>query len=74
MEQIGERTMKDGDFWLTFFIGYFVSAFFIFGVLMMFHDRTLLYKQGQIDALSGKIVYELKQQPDGSVTWVRKED
>ncbi len=28
------------------------------------------YKQGQIDALTGHIKYELKTQPDRSVEWV----
>ena len=31
------------------------------------------YRQGQIDALTGKIKYELLPQPDGTVVWVEKE-
>lgn len=27
------------------------------------------YKQGQIDALTGKIQYRLEKQPDGSTEW-----
>ena len=34
------------------------------------------YKQGQIDALTGKIKYELKTNPDSTKTWefIEKED
>lgn len=30
------------------------------------------YKQGQIDALSGSIEYELRENKDGSKTWEEK--
>lgn len=30
------------------------------------------YRQGQIDAINGKIQYELKTMPDNSMQWVRK--
>jgi hypothetical protein len=29
------------------------------------------YKQGQIDALTGKICYKLEQQQDGSTMWIQ---
>ena len=32
------------------------------------------YKDGQVDALTGKIQYELKTQPDSSKIWVEKGD
>lgn len=46
----------------------------LFGiVLSAMSEHTTFYKQGQIDAISGqKILFELKQQPDGTVTWERK--
>jgi flagellar basal body-associated protein FliL len=31
------------------------------------------YRQGQIDAANGKMLYELKQLPDGSTAWERKD-
>ena len=31
------------------------------------------YRQGQIDALTGRVKYELKEQPDKSVRWVAKQ-
>lgn len=30
------------------------------------------YKQGQIDALTGKVNYELKTMPDSTKVWVKK--
>ncbi len=32
------------------------------------------YKQGQIDALTGKICYKLEQQQDGSTMWIKIEN
>lgn len=42
--------------------------------LLAFGVDTTLYKQGQIDAINGKIMYELKQQPDGTTAWERKQE
>lgn len=33
---------------------------------------SLEYKRGQIDAINGKIQWELKDQKDGTRTWVEK--
>lgn len=30
------------------------------------------YRQGQIDALNGKVEYEKKENEDGEITWVKK--
>lgn len=30
------------------------------------------YKQGQIDAINGKIIFDLKENPDGTTEWKRK--
>jgi hypothetical protein len=35
-------------------------------------EYTSSYRKGQIDALNGKIVVELKKQSDGSTKWERK--
>lgn len=37
-------------------------------------ERTPNYKQGQIDALTGEVQYELVTQPDSSRAWQLKED
>lgn len=57
-------------------------TFFLFGITAgiwlsviafeFFPEYTSSYRQGQIDALNGKIIVELKQQPDGSTKWERK--
>jgi hypothetical protein len=57
-------------------------AVFLFGITFgvwlivilaeFFPEYTSSYRQGQIDALNGKIIVELKQQPDGSTKWERK--
>jgi hypothetical protein len=30
------------------------------------------YKEGQIDAIQGKVKYQLTKQPDGSIIWTEK--
>ena len=35
-------------------------------------DTGVKYRQGQIDALNGQIKYELKTNPDSTVTWHKK--
>jgi O-antigen/teichoic acid export membrane protein len=39
---------------------------------LFFPEYTHLYRQGQIDAVNGKVLFELKPQPDGTTTWERK--
>ena len=34
--------------------------------------QTLFYKQGQIDALNGKVLFVLVKQPDGTTIWMRR--
>ena len=36
-------------------------------------DTAERYRQGQIDALTGKVKYELKANSDSTVTWYKKE-
>jgi hypothetical protein len=60
------------DIGLGFFLGFFAGAAVVVGLSMTFYKYTTLYKLGQIDALSGKVVFELKKQDDGSVQWERK--
>ena len=55
------------------FVGFFAGVIVVIGLSMTFYEYTSLYKKGQVDALSGKVIFELKQQDDGSVLWERKE-
>ena len=56
---------------------FFLIASFIIGIIVfitissVFTERTDMYKQGQVDAMSGKIVFELKELPDGTRMWAR---
>lgn len=57
----------------TFFIiGITAGIWLIVIASELFPENTYIYRQGQIDALNGKIIVELKQQQDGSTKWERK--
>jgi len=49
------------------------------GIIMLatldyfFPEGSSGYRQGQIDAINGKVMYELKTNPDKTVEWVKKE-
>ena len=45
-----------------------VACFFVAGVIALAFWRCG-YQEGQIDALTGKIVYELVVQPDSTRKW-----
>lgn len=60
------------DYVIAFFIGVGVGAVGLMGVSLAMPESTSLYKQGQVDAINGKIVFELKKNADGTSTWVRK--
>lgn len=57
---------------MTFALGMLVGMLFVFILVKTFEDRTFMYKQGQIDALSGNVKFELKVQKNGETIWVRK--
>ena len=61
-----------GNEFIAFLVGIFAGTGFLIIVGANFPEYTSLYKMGQIDALSGKIVFVLKDQPDGTRTWERK--
>jgi hypothetical protein len=52
---------------------------YLIGILLIFigliaasvGSHSKRYKQGQIDALTGKICYKLEQQQDGSTMWIQ---
>ena len=62
--------MSDSD--ISLLCGYVLGMVNAFFVIFSFGEYTQLYKQGQIDALSGKVVFELKKQEDNTVIWERK--
>lgn len=47
-----------------------VAIIAVFGIFAFGENN---YRQGQIDALSGKVYYELAKQTDGSVIWTKKD-
>lgn len=55
-----------------FFAGVGIGAAVIVGATSLLSENTVLYKQGQIDALTGKVKFELKTQTDGTKIWQRK--
>ena len=55
--------------WGGLVIGLFVAAVLLCVAVLALEE--LVYKRGQTDALSGKIQYELQEQPNNSVKWVR---
>lgn len=50
----------------------FLALIIFLGLLCMFASYSGGYRQGQIDALTGNVVYELVEHPDGTKTWERK--
>lgn len=64
--------MKTTDFFIVLITGIVigivaVSIFFLFVACPL--NKETSYKQGQIDALIGKVKYELVTQPDSTRTW-----
>ncbi len=57
---------------ISLLCGYVLGIVTAFFMMFSFGEYTQLYKQGQIDALSGKVVFELKKQGDNTVIWERK--
>ena len=57
---------------ISLLCGYVLGIVTAFLMMSLLGEYTKLYKQGQIDALSGKVVFELKKQGDNTVIWERK--
>jgi hypothetical protein len=57
---------------LVFLLGVATGIWLVVVLAEFFPENTSPYRQGQIDALNGKIVVELKEQSDGSTKWERK--
>lgn len=60
------------NFYTGLCVGLVVSMLCLY--LFINPERHNAYRKGQIDALSGKIHFELKKQEDGSIIWMRKND
>ena len=58
----------------AYFSGGLIGAFLMLLIILIVTWDTPGYKEGQIDALTGKIKYELKKQEDGQTIWVDKND
>lgn len=56
---------------VAFCFGIIVGIAIFVAAASGFAEHTVLYKQGQVDALTGKVAFELKQQKDGSTQWER---
>ncbi len=63
--------MSKTDKLFGFIILAFVLLFIGFGIGGAC-DPGDKYRQGQIDALTGKVKYELKVNPDSTVTWYER--
>lgn len=57
---------------MKYVICFLLGAWILVILSSFFCEYTAPYKQGQIDALSGKVLFELQPQPDGSTKWERK--
>lgn len=55
-------------------LGFFIGWLSVFAIQETIPHMTSLYKQGQVDALTGKVVYVLKTNPDKTVEWVLKDE
>jgi hypothetical protein len=57
---------------ITFLFGVVAGTGLIVIPAEFLPEYTSSYRKGQIDALNGKSVVELKKQSDGSTKWERK--
>lgn len=62
--------MSDG--FVGFILGFGIGALTIVLVCTFVPEITTPYKMGQVDALTGKVEYQLVDKPDGTRVWQRK--
>lgn len=65
--------MESSSFLPGAFLGFIAGVAAALFVLINWPVGSAPYKQGQIDAINGKIRYELVKQKNGSVVWERIE-
>lgn len=63
--------MSNSSF-IAWLFGWVCCTVFFIVLYAIFPTHSGIYRQGQIDALSGKVHYELVKQSNGTVTWQRK--
>jgi hypothetical protein len=63
----------ENKFFAMLMVVIYICAIAIIAVFGFFAFGEDKYRQGQIDALSGKVYYELAKQADGSVIWTKKD-
>ena len=61
------------DKWAIFIIGLVLGMLLFVGLTALAPKNNSWYRNGQTDALTGKVHYELKKQKDGTTSWERKE-
>jgi hypothetical protein len=66
--------MYKGEEFILAGMGFALGVICTVSIALTFYDHTKQYKQGQVDALTGKVIFELKKHPDGTVTWERKKN
>ena len=65
--------MNNIDMFFGFFMGCLVMFSLVFGIMEFFEEHTIAYKQGQVDAMNGKVLFELKSATGDSTQWMRIE-
>ena len=65
--------MNKSDVFFSFVIGGVAMLIVVITMLEVFKEHTAIYKQGQIDVMNGKVLFELKKAADGSTQWLRIE-
>ena len=65
--------MNKSDMFFSFVMGCVAMLMMVLTMLEVFKENTAIYKQGQIDVMNGKVLFELKKAADGSTQWARIE-
>lgn len=57
---------------ITFLFGFVIGLIINIVIGYYIPEYTTLYKMGQVDAINGKIQYQLKTNPDNTREWIKK--
>lgn len=58
----------------NFFAGVGFGMLLLTMILTVSSEHSVIYKQGQVDALTGKVKFHLVENPDGTKEWKRKQE
>ena len=61
---------KDGEGFAKYGVVLGCAIVFIISIMVMSITKKDSYKQGQVDAFTGKVKYHLETQPDSTKLWV----